>query len=93
MGYTSQQLAIPSNSNDPRIRIKKIDALKDHPNYLLPTPLKGETQIQFTLRCASHLVSPPQEPNESYDVECTVIRDGILALENDIAERWNKANH
>lgn len=64
--------------------------LKSHPNYKDQEPFKGESLIAYTLRCAAHLVSPPQEPNESYDVECTDIASGILALEEEICERWLK---
>lgn len=65
--------------------------MRNHPNYLLPTPIKGETQIAFALRCASHLVSPPQELHESYDVECVDVRDGILSLLEDVTKRWNES--
>lgn len=44
--------------------------LRDHPNYEFPSPKKGESQIAFALRCAAHLLSPPQQDGESQEIEC-----------------------
>lgn len=71
---------------------KQTAMLKSHPNYKDQTPFAGETLIAYTLRCAAHLVSPPQDPGESYDVECVDIAAGILSLETEITERWNTFN-
>ena len=65
-------------------RIMRIDRLKEHPNYKDLTPIKGESLVAFTLRYAANLVSPPQYEGESYEVECTTIKDGILSLEEEI---------
>ena len=72
------------------IRLAKIDALKKHPNYKDTYPYPDEDIISFTLRTCAHLVSPPQEERESYEVECVDIRDGILALKDEIQERFYK---
>lgn len=69
-------------------RLEKIDALKNHPNYKDTYPYPHEDIISFTLRTCAHLVSPPQEPKESYEVECVDIRDAILALKDEIYERF-----
>lgn len=71
-----------------RDRLKRIDALKNHPNYKDTYPYIDEDIISFTLRTASHLVSPKQEKGESYEVECVDIRDAILALKDEIYERF-----
>ena len=70
-------------------RMLRIDELKKHPNYKDTYPYPDEDIISFTLRTCAHLVSPPQEPGESYEVECLDIRDGILALKEEIKQRFN----
>lgn len=92
MGYTHN-----IENDDKRLQINKdaiigmrVREMRNHPNYLLPTPIQGETQIAFALRCASHLVSPPQESGESYELECVDVRDGILSLLDDVQNRWDK---
>jgi hypothetical protein len=67
--------------------------LKSHPNYKDQQPYKGEGLVAYTLRCAAHLVSPPQFEGESYDVECTDIASGILSLEEEITKRWKEFNN
>lgn len=69
-----------------------VDALKLHPNYKDLEPIKGESIVAYTLRYAANLVSPPQFEGESYDIECVTIKAGILGLEKEIEEKWNKFN-
>jgi len=64
--------------------------MMSHPNYAQPDPIPGETLVQYTLRCAAHLVSPPQEEGESYDIECVNVAISILSIDGDIEARWNK---
>lgn len=68
-------------------QFEKIDLqktfLKSHPNYKDCKPIKGESQISFTLRAIAHLVSPPQEPHESTTIECVDLRDAILSMEEE----------
>ena len=71
---------------------RKIDTLKKHPNYKDLTPIKGETLVAFTLRYAANLVSPPQYKGESYDVECTTIKAGILSLKEEIEKAFYNFN-
>jgi len=61
-----------------------------HPNYEELIPLEGESLVSFTLRCAAHLVSPPQYDGESYEVECTDIAASILSIGPEVEEKWNK---
>ena len=70
-------------------RITRVDELKKHPNYKDLTPIEGESLVAFTLRYAANLVSPPQFEGESYDVECTTIKDGILSLQEEIEKAFN----
>jgi hypothetical protein len=63
--------------------------MMSHPNYAQPDPIQGETLIQYALRCAAHLVSPPQEEGESYDIECVNVAASILSIDRDIEARWN----
>lgn len=93
MGYNLDDI----QENNRRSEIKsnaeigrKVSEMRAHPSYLLPTPTEGESQIAFALRCASHIVSPPQFEGESYDVECTTVRDGILSLLDEVTQRWNE---
>lgn len=65
-----------------------VEALKRHPNYEDKYPIKGETKTQFTLRCIAHLVSPPMEENESNEVECVDLASAILAMNDEIEEKW-----
>jgi hypothetical protein len=53
---------------------ESLEALKSHCNYRDQEPLVGESLIAYTLRCAAHLVSPPQDDDESYDVECITVQ-------------------
>lgn len=69
------------------LNLKATELLKSHPNYKDQEPLEGESVIAYTLRCAAHIVSPPQEEGESYDIECTTIKAAILGLEKEIEER------
>ncbi|MGI4736105.1 MAG: hypothetical protein ACRYG7_13090 [Janthinobacterium lividum] len=69
---------------------KLIDMMKRHPKYAPLVPEPGETMVAFTLRWAAHLVSPPQEPEESYDLECVDIAQAILCLRHDVNEAWCK---
>lgn len=78
-------------SDDSKLLKKVLVMMKAHPNYSDPVPLPGESKVVFALRWASHLISPPQEEGESYDLECTDVACAILALEDDIEAAWNKA--
>lgn len=69
------------------------DIMKAHPNYKKPIPEKGESQIEFACRAIADLISPPQEPNESYDLECVDIAKAIrISLVKDLKKIWLKHN-
>lgn len=82
MGYSSESRKVLEK------RLEVLEMMKSHPNYKEPVPLPDESPIAFALRAASHLVSPPQEPGESYDLECVDVASGILALKNQLEEAW-----
>ena len=73
-----------------QLKAMKLITLRSHPNYSQKDPIEGESQISYAMRCAAHLVSPPQEVGESYDIECVDVRDGILSLIDDVEKRWNE---
>ena len=85
----ADDLKTGQESND---RLVKIDSLKLHPNYKVLIPISGESLVAFTLRYAANLISPPQFEGESYDVECTTLKDGILSLEEEIERVFNSHN-
>ncbi len=67
-----------------------VDLLKDHPNYKMPVPRKGESQIAFAIRCAANLLSPPQNPGESYEVECVDAARQIRSLTKECKRAYGK---
>lgn len=62
--------------------------LFDHPNWELSPPKAKETQIQYTLRCAAELLSPPKYDDEDEDIECTNAAFDIQKLEIKIKSAW-----
>lgn len=88
MGYNQSNSVDAQRFRSGQKTIKAIDLLKSHPNYKDQLPIIGEGLITFTLRCAAHLVSPPKDAGESYDVECTQISSGILSLKDEISKKW-----
>ena len=66
--------------------------LRDHPNFVLPAPQKNETLVNFTLRCAAHLLSPPKIEGEDMEVSCQEAAQEIRALDSLIEKKW-KAHH
>lgn len=69
-------------------RVRALSTLTTHPNYQQPTPNPGESPVAYALRCASHLVSPPQESDESFEIECTQVAQAIRDLEEAIEAAW-----
>ena len=66
-----------------------LQKLKEHPNYTKQVPLEGESQIDFALRVASHIISPPQESDESSHIECIDLAAAIQALAPELNKIWN----
>lgn len=64
--------------------------LKSHPNFKEQAPIDGETQIDFALRVAAHLISPPFEEGESTHIECIDLASAVRALAPELNDIWNK---
>jgi len=69
-----------------------LETMKKHPNYKKPIPFKNESKTRFILRAVGELISPEQEEDESYDLECISIRKAILYLETELEEIWLNHN-
>lgn len=67
----------------------KSERLDSHPNYKQQTPRAGESLVEFTLRWAAHLVSPPKVDGESDENECTDIAQQILEIGSEVSAAWN----
>lgn len=67
------------------------EALRAHPNYQPPMSRVDESIVDFVLRCAADLVSPPQIEGESDFIECVSVAEEIRALapaiKRELAER------
>jgi hypothetical protein len=73
------------------IRIRDwLSRLKSHPNFKEQVPLEGETQIEFALRSAAHLISPPMEDGESTHIECVDLALAVRALAPELNDIWSK---
>lgn len=73
------------------IKIRDVLAhLKSHPNFKEQFPIDGETQIDFALRVAAHLISPPFEEGESTHIECIDLASAVRALAPELNDIWNK---
>lgn len=73
------------------IKIRDVLAhLKKHPNFKEQIPIDGETQIDFALRVAAHLISPPMEEDESTHIECIDLASAVRALAPELNDIWNK---
>lgn len=66
-----------------------LQKLKEHPNYTKQIPLENESQIDFALRVAAHLISPPQLVDESTHIECIDLAAAIQALAPELNKIWN----
>jgi len=64
--------------------------LKDHPNFELPAPRRGETSICYALRCAALLISPPKLEGENYTIACAEVARQIEALEAEVERLWQR---
>lgn len=67
-----------------------LQKLKEHPNYSKQIPIENETQIDFALRVAAHLISPPQEIDESTHIECIDLAAAIQALAPELNKIWSE---
>lgn len=64
--------------------------LESNPNYVEEMPRKGDSLLSYTLRYISNLISPPQAVGETYDIECIVIKKGVLGTHYKIQRNWKK---
>lgn len=73
-----------------RFGLEPYKALKKHPNYEPEKPIEGDTIITFTLRYVANLISPEQGDEESYDIECTEIKQALQSkyIARDITNIW-----
>lgn len=81
VGYTRFSEAIKAD--------EILQKLKEHPNYSKQIPIEGESQIEFALRVAAHVISPPQENDESTHIECVDLAAAIQALAPELNKVWN----
>lgn len=73
------------------IKIRDIlSHLKCHPNFKEQIPIDGETQIDFALRAAAHLISPPFVDGESTHIECIDLASAVRALSTELNDIWDK---
>lgn len=64
--------------------------LSQHPKYKEGDPYMFESSIDYALRSAAHLVSPPQLKGESNEIECVAVAKQIVELGPNLQKRWNK---
>lgn len=74
------------------IKSNPLAVMQQHPNYRKPKVKRGESLVEFTLRCAAHLVSPPQDPGEDYSLECVDVAKAIQMLAPEIQRAWELRN-
>lgn len=69
--------------------------LQKHPNYEDVEPDEFDTPISFALRFAANLISPEQEDQESYDIECVDIFKALTCpeIKREITEIWINYQH
>jgi hypothetical protein len=73
------------------VKIKGVlNHLKSHPNFKEQIPIDGESQIDFALRVAAHLISPPFEEGESTHIECIDLAGAVRALAPELKDIWEK---
>lgn len=75
-------------SSSIKVKPKPKLRLSDHPNFCLPDPILHESPISFALRCAAHLVSPPQNANESNEMECVDVALQLHELIEVVEAKW-----
>ena len=83
MGYNSGVLNPGANK-----KRSIVEEMESHPNWIRITPNKGESPIQFALRYAAMLISPPQEDGESYDLECVDIKAALLSISDQVEQAY-----
>lgn len=62
--------------------------MKQHPNYKKPEPDYREDAVEFTSRAIGELISPPQFPGESKELECINIKLALLAYSYELRAIW-----
>ena len=67
-----------------------VPQLSAHPNFILPSPGNDEHIIQYTLRCAAALVSPPKIEGEDEETACEVVAEALMALYPFILKKWRE---
>lgn len=90
MGYTQQDRNNAYESDKGFKIYQTVKGLKSHPNWEQKSPIEGESKTAYILRYIAHLISPPQIPGESVELECVDIKDAVLSLEQEIEDNWNR---
>lgn len=90
MGYSGGDAQKRLDQEKVRKYDEFLNSLKQHPNYKSPIPREGETKTRFILRAVGELISPDQEEEESYDLECVDIRKALIFMEKELDEIWDK---
>jgi hypothetical protein len=65
-------------------------SLATHVNYKQGEPFPYETQIEYALREAAHLLSPPMTEGESQEIECVEAAKQIRALAPKLQKLWDE---
>ena len=68
-----------------------IPKLSDHPNFGFTNPQPGETQIEYALRSAAHLLSPPKVDGEDEEIKCDVAAAEMISLNGILQNRWDSS--
>lgn len=68
----------------------RLYGLMKHVAYKDLVPYKDETLLRFTLRFVANLISPPQQEQESMEIECKELSSAItdMALHDKIFCIW-----
>ena len=90
MGYGGGDATLLLEQEKERKYDEFLNSMKQHPNYKSPVPIEGESKTRFILRAVGELISPDQEEDESYDLECVDIRKALKFMEKELDEIWDK---
>lgn len=65
-------------------------SLASHVNYKQGEPRPYESKIEFALRSAAHLLSPPMVDDESHEIECVDAAQEIRELAPKLQKIWDE---
>jgi hypothetical protein len=67
---------------------QQLAIMKSHPNYSFPFPDYREDSLEFSSRAIGELISPPQQPGESQELECVDIKAALVAYSYELRAIW-----